>query len=194
LQQVTFIVTFLDLFSPCHAGLSESHTSATRGGSEAWHSFGFLQQLVPASLGTTQHALKHVYAVLLLHLLLDPSDWLISSLGCNCHHGSLNISDDAGQLWQLFNCSQVERLGDAKQQVRDAVAAALQAILSSWGLQTVLPMLTSAWAHRNPRVKQGTLQVVTDAITVMPIALSLPATWLQLVLQPAAKLLDDPNR
>ncbi|DBB01644.1 hypothetical protein WJX77_005003 [Trebouxia sp. C0004] len=87
----------------------------------------------------------------------------------------------------------VERLGDVKQQVRDAVAAALQAILSSWGLQTVLPMLTSAWAHRNPRVKQGTLQVVTDAITMLPIALSLPATWLQLVLQPAAKLLDDPN-
>ncbi len=55
-------------------------------------------------------------------------------------------------------------------------------------------MLTSAWARRNPRVKQGTLQVVTDAITVVPIALSLPATWMQLVLQPAAKLLDDPNR
>ena len=105
-----------------------------------------------------------------------------------------NVSDDASQSWQLFNCLQVDRLGDAKQQVRDAVAAALQAILSSWGLQTVLPMLTSAWAHRNPRVKQGTLQVVTDAITVMPVALSLPAIWMQLVLQPAAKLLDDPNR
>ena len=104
------------------------------------------------------------------------------------------ISHNAGQVWQRLNCSQVERLGDAKQQVRDVVAAALQAILSSWGLQTVLPMLTSAWGHRNPRVKQGTLQVVTAAITVMPIALSLPATWMQLVLQPAAKLLDDPNR
>ncbi len=108
--------------------------------------------------------------------------------------GFWNVSDNAGQSWQLFKCLQVERLGDAKQQVRDAVAAALQAILSSWGLQTVLPMLTSAWTHRNPRVKQGTLQVVTDAITVMPIALSLPATWMQLVLQPAAKLLDDPHR
>lgn len=104
------------------------------------------------------------------------------------------MRDIAGHLWQPFDGSQVERLGDAKQQVRDAAAAALQAILSSWGLQTVLPMLTSAWAHRNPRVKQGTLQVVTETITVMPIALSLPATWLQLVLQPAAKLLDDPNR
>jgi len=67
--------------SPCHAGLSESHTSATHGGSEAWHSFGFLQQLVLASLGTTQHALKHVHALLLLPLLLGSSDfgWFVLS-------------------------------------------------------------------------------------------------------------------
>lgn len=55
-------------------------------------------------------------------------------------------------------------------------------------------MLSSIWAHRNPRVKQGILQTVTKAITSMPVALSLPASWLQLVLQPAARLLDDPNR
>jgi len=69
-----FLPSFICCFL-CHAGLSESHPSATHGGSEAWHSFGFLQQLVPASLGTTQHALKHVHALLLLRLLIGSSDF-----------------------------------------------------------------------------------------------------------------------
>lgn len=93
-------------------------------------------------------------------------------------------------MWYL----QVDRLGDAKQQVRNAAATALQTIMQSWGLQVVLPMLASTWGHRNPRVKQGTLQAVTDTIMAMPVALSLPAAWVQLVLQPATKLLDDANR
>ena len=75
-SSITFILTLLKLLlTSCHAGLSESHTSATHGGSEAWHSFGFLQQLVLASLGTTQHALKHVHALLLLPLFLGSSDF-----------------------------------------------------------------------------------------------------------------------
>lgn len=89
---------------------------------------------------------------------------------------------------------QVERLGDAKHPVREAAAAALQTILQTWELPQALGKLLPIWAHRSPRVKQGTMQAVTEAIAAQPVALALPGNWDQLVLKPAAQLLDDANR
>ena len=134
------------------------------------------------------HCLSQPSTIALCHSRLMPVDQYFSSSRTHCG------MDERYNLAEPHSVWQVDRLGDAKQPVRDAVAATLQTLLQVWGLQPVLPMLTFSFAHRNPRVKQGTLQAMTAAITVMPVALSLPATWLQLVLQPAAKLLDDPNR
>ena len=38
------------------------------------------------------------------------------------------------------------------------------------------------------------MQAVTVAVTAQPIAIALPGNWDELVLKPAAQLLDDANR
>ena len=96
--------------------------------------------------------------------------------------------------WPTLHMSQVDRLGDAKPQVRDAAAGALQTILQTWDLSQALSKLHSIWTHRSPKVKQGAMQAVTQAIAAQPIAIALPGNWDQLVLKPAAQLLDDANR
>ena len=93
-----------------------------------------------------------------------------------------------------MNVSQVERLGDAKLQVREAAAAALQIILQTWGLPDALSKLAFIWSHRSPKVKQGAMLAVTAAIAAVPVAIALPSSWADLVLKPAAHLLDDANR
>lgn len=88
----------------------------------------------------------------------------------------------------------MERLGDAKHQVRESAAAALQTTLQTWDLPQALSKLLPIWSHRSPKVKQGALQAVTEAIAAQPVAVALPGNWDQLVLKPAAQLLDDANR
>ena len=88
----------------------------------------------------------------------------------------------------------VERLGDAKQQTREAAAAALQTILQTWDLAGALSRLHFIWSHRSPKVKQGAMQAVTAAIAAAPAAVALSTNWDQLVLKPAAQLLNDAHR
>lgn len=57
-----------------------------------------------------------------------------------------------------------------------------------------LSKLSAIWLHRSPKVKQGAMQAVTAAVTAQPIAIALPGNWVELVLKPAAQLLDDANR
>ena len=78
--------------------------------------------------------------------------------------------------------------------VRDVASAALQAIMQSWGAETAVAKLDFSWIHRNARVRQSVLQAMTAAIAAMPVALSMPGSWPELVLQPTAGLLEDPIR
>ena len=88
----------------------------------------------------------------------------------------------------------MERLGDAKHQVREAAAAALQSILQTWDLAQALSKLLPIWSHRSPKVKERAMQAVTEATAAQPVAIALPGNWDQLVLKPASQLLDDANR
>lgn len=89
---------------------------------------------------------------------------------------------------------QIDALGDANHQIREIASSALQQVLQQWTLPIALPELALAWVHRNYLVKEGAILLVTATIKANPVAITVPAQWQHLVLQPAVKLLGDPHR
>lgn len=89
---------------------------------------------------------------------------------------------------------QIDALGDVSKQIRGAAAHAMQIVLQQWGLPITLPKLAPAWAHRSDQVKAGALACVTAAIRANPALVSVSTQWQNLILEPAIKLLQEPQR
>jgi hypothetical protein len=60
---------------------------------------------------------------------------------------------------------QVERLGDARQQVRQEACELLLNMFSSLSAEYVLERLSRFWTHRAWKVRHGILQTVAEAIS-----------------------------
>ena len=86
------------------------------------------------------------------------------------------------------------KLGDMKAVVRAEAAAALMAFMASVGCETVLGRAGLDWGHRSWRVRQGLLQVATQAISQLAAAEMQSAQLQQLLLRPAVTCLDDADK
>lgn len=58
-----------------------------------------------------------------------------------------------------------ERLGDARQQVRQDACVVLLRLLSVLRPDSVIPKLARFWTHRNWKVRHGLLQTVAEAVS-----------------------------
>ncbi len=89
---------------------------------------------------------------------------------------------------------QVGKLGDMKAVVRGEAAAVLMALMGSLGCEDVLGRPGLDWAHRSWRVRQGLLQLATQAVHQLAAA-DMPARQRDLLLlSPAAARLDDADK
>jgi len=58
-----------------------------------------------------------------------------------------------------------ERLGDARQQVRQDACVVLLRLLSVLRPDSVIPKLARFWTHRNWKVRHGLLQTMAEAVS-----------------------------
>ena len=88
---------------------------------------------------------------------------------------------------------QVERLGDARQQVRQEACELLLNIFSNMPPSFVLEKLARFWSHRAWKVRHGMLQTMAEAIASGVPGILGSKDQTEYILTQVVNLVEDPN-
>lgn len=91
----------------------------------------------------------------------------------------------------MIVCLQVERLGDARQQVRQDACSLLLVILSTYPANQIMERMQRFWSHQAWKVRHGILQTLAEAIAVQTPGLMDSPDVSNHVITSAVNLLED---
>ena len=93
-----------------------------------------------------------------------------------------------------YGLLQVERLGDARQEVRQAACNLLLELLQVFRADMLMDRLRKQWAHKNWKVRHGLLQFVAEAVCMIGEAALTCKDEQYAVLHQIIKMVEDSER
>ena len=93
----------------------------------------------------------------------------------------------------LSASSQVERLGDTRQQVRQDACELLLSMFHAMGAQFLLQKMARFWSHRAWKVRHGVVQTVGEAISSDTPGILQRKEQNEYLITQVVNLMEDPN-